>query len=100
MTMLLVRTNPDRRNQRAREILLQRIRGEFEEMPGMCLTRPQAARLFGLTPAVCDRIFAELVRESVLYRAADDLYRLHEGAARPGPRARANHLTPARPKAS
>ena len=30
------------------ENVAERVRAEFEEMPGMTLTMPQASRLFGL----------------------------------------------------
>ena len=33
--------------------LLQRVRGEFTEMPGLKLTRVQLRRLFALTDAEC-----------------------------------------------
>jgi hypothetical protein len=35
--------------------LLLRIRSEYEDMPGLCLTLRQAARLWNLEPAVCER---------------------------------------------
>ena len=33
--------------------LVERVRGEFNEMPGMQLTEAQAARLWGLEPTAC-----------------------------------------------
>ncbi|MGE3275458.1 MAG: hypothetical protein AB7O67_10120 [Vicinamibacterales bacterium] len=47
-----------------------RIRSEFSEMPGMRLTVPQAARLFGLTTVDCRRALAVLVRRRFLVRDA------------------------------
>lgn len=41
--------------------LMTRLRGEFQEMPGLALTPPQAQRLFGLTPMQCERILSGLV---------------------------------------
>ena len=38
-----------------------RIRAEYLEMPGLRLTLPQAARLFGLEPASCERTLNALV---------------------------------------
>src|SRR6185436_13601196 len=35
------------------EVMAERVRAEFEEMPGMMLTMPQASRLFGLEHEVC-----------------------------------------------
>ena len=53
----------DRRNHPVRDALAQRVRAEFAEMPGMCLTAPQARRLFGLRPDVSDRILTTLVQQ-------------------------------------
>src|SRR6476660_8561636 len=36
-----------------RAALARRIRGEFEEMPGLSLTSVQASKLFGISPDVC-----------------------------------------------
>jgi len=41
--------------------LLERVRGEFNEMPGLQLTEAQAARLWGLEPTACRRVVDELV---------------------------------------
>ena len=43
------------------ETLVQRVCAEFIEMPGLRLTFAQAARLWGLTPAVCSRVVDELI---------------------------------------
>lgn len=43
-----------------------RVRAEFDEMPGMTLTMPQASRLFGLDHEVCRTILDRLVRTSYL----------------------------------
>lgn len=45
-----------------------RIRAEFEEMPGMTLTLPQAERLFGLDQDLLRAIVERLVRASYLRR--------------------------------
>jgi hypothetical protein len=37
------------------------IRAEYREMPGMNLTLPQAARLFGLELAICEQVLTLLV---------------------------------------
>jgi hypothetical protein len=50
------------------EHLASRIRSEFQEMPGLNLTLPQAQRLWGLTPDVCAHVVDELVNRSVLQR--------------------------------
>jgi len=46
--------------------LCARVRAEFREMPGMALTLPQAARLFSLDPARCERVLGALVQAGVL----------------------------------
>jgi hypothetical protein len=46
--------------------LVERIRGEFREMPGMQLTLVQAQRLFGLEPAACRNVIDTLVDASFL----------------------------------
>ena len=54
--------------------MLQRIRGEFREMPGLKLTIGQAARLWHLDPA-SSRVFLDaLVIEGILKRKADGVY--------------------------
>ena len=64
----------DRRSHATRQALLVRVRGEFKEMPCLRLTGEQARRLFGLTPDVCDRVLATLVKEGVLARGSDERY--------------------------
>jgi hypothetical protein len=46
--------------------LVDRIRGEFREMPGLQLTLAQAQRLFGLDPAACRHVIDTLVAASFL----------------------------------
>jgi hypothetical protein len=67
---------PDRRDPAAREALLQRIRTEFEELPGQRLTDRQARRLFDLPTEVCERILTALVRERTLTCGSDGRYRI------------------------
>lgn len=45
-----------------------RVTAEYREMPGLCLTVSQAARLWGLPPDVCRAVVDELVRQGVLRR--------------------------------
>lgn len=45
---------------------LCRIRGEFLEMPGLCLTRCQAQRLWGLPCDRCDALLTILIEERFL----------------------------------
>jgi hypothetical protein len=46
--------------------LHRRIRAEFVEMPGLKLTLPQAARLFNLEQARCERVLGALVDDGAL----------------------------------
>jgi hypothetical protein len=46
--------------------LVLRVRGEYEEMPGLRLTVRQAARLFGVAPDVAHAVLERLRRTSVL----------------------------------
>jgi hypothetical protein len=52
------------------EKLVERVRGEFLEMPGLRLTMPQAARLWGLDPPSCEAVVDALVRCAFLQRTA------------------------------
>jgi len=64
--------------------VLQVIRREFCEMPGLCLTEPQARRLWGLEPNMCRALLAVLVAEEFLLPASDGVFRrrdAHDNAA-------------------
>jgi len=56
--------------------LAVRVRGEYEEMPGLRLTVPQAARLFGITTEVARIVLEDLRRASVLKCSARGNYSL------------------------
>ena len=43
-----------------------RVQAEFQEMPGLKLTVPQAARLFNLERARCERVLDALVDDGAL----------------------------------
>jgi hypothetical protein len=60
--------------------VLQRIQGEFVEMPGLRLTPAQARRLWGLDRDVCDALLAALVDANFLVRTRDGAYVRLEGA--------------------
>jgi len=46
--------------------LVDRVRGEFIEMPGLQLTMQQAARLWGMDIAACQHVIDVLVQSSFL----------------------------------
>jgi hypothetical protein len=48
--------------------LVDRVRGEFNEMPGLQLTIPQAARLLGIEQDACRDLIESLVASSFLRR--------------------------------
>jgi hypothetical protein len=48
--------------------LIERVRDEFIEMPGMQLTEAQAARLWGLEPTACRGVVDLLVGADFLRR--------------------------------
>ena len=56
------------------EDVLPRIRGEYLEMPGLCLTLAQAQRLWGLDALTCEDVLRELVDARFLRRAPNGTY--------------------------
>jgi hypothetical protein len=54
--------------------LLQRVREQYRDMPGLKLTTPQATRLFGVAPSVCATMLGALVMEDFLSRTGDGLF--------------------------
>ncbi len=48
------------------EALVARIKSEFNESPGMCLTLRQGARLWGIAPEDCVKLVDRLVQEDFL----------------------------------
>ena len=54
--------------------LLNRVRGEFIEMPGLRLKIDQAQRLWNLDRAMCESVLRSLVDAKFLGRFDDDLY--------------------------
>ena len=57
------------------DVMVSVIRSEFEEMPGMHLTRQQFGRLWNLEGTECERIIDELVADGFL--TADPKGQLH-----------------------
>ena len=66
-------TNPP---EKTHDDLAMRARAEFREMPGMCLTTAQAARLWQLSPARAEELLSELVQSGFLVRRDGQRYRL------------------------
>jgi len=57
-------------------VLAERVRAEYREMPGLCLSLAQAARLLGLERHVCFGILADLLDEGFLRQTARGDYAL------------------------
>lgn len=60
--------------------MLQRIQGEFIEMPGLRLTAPQAQRLWGLDREICMALLGALVEAQFLARTRDGSFIRVDGA--------------------
>ena len=54
--------------------LLNRVRSEFIEMPGLRLRIDQAQRLWNLDRAMCESVLRSLVEAKFLHRLENDLY--------------------------
>ena len=67
----------ERRNPASREALLRRITVEYQDMPGLLLTLPQAQRLFGLRDDICLRVLQALVNDAILRRDKNGSYARH-----------------------
>ena len=63
------------------ESLLERVRAEYLEMPGLRLKPEQVHRLFGMERPVCRQVLDALVEAKFLCAKADGTYsRLTDGA--------------------
>jgi hypothetical protein len=54
--------------------LLRRVESEYREMPGMCVTAPQAQRLWGLDSTTCSFVLMTLVERRILRRTPRGTY--------------------------
>jgi len=62
--------------------VLQRIQGEYSEMPGLRLTAAQAQRLWGLERAICDELLGALVDAKFLSQTRDWAFIKTDGGPR------------------
>jgi hypothetical protein len=53
---------------------VQIVRGEFQEVPGLRLSKPQFQRLWGLDGKTCDALVNELVDEHFLKQTPNGTY--------------------------
>jgi len=51
--------------------ITERVRAEFEEMPGLVLTLPQASRFFGLDRETTQSVIEKLVRSGDVKKTDD-----------------------------
>jgi len=63
------------------EEMLRRVQGEYLEMPGLRLTKPQARRLWGLDAASCDALLGALIDAKFLFRTRDGAFMRIDQAA-------------------
>ena len=72
------------------EDVLQRIQGEFVEMPGLCLTAAQAQRLWNLDRDFCEKLLDALVDAKFLVQRRDGSFsRVDGGPTQMAPRSAA-----------
>jgi hypothetical protein len=64
------------------EDVLQRIQGEYVEMPGLRLTPAQAQRLWGLDRPTCEQLLRVLVKDKFLSETRDGSFVRTEGGPR------------------
>jgi hypothetical protein len=57
--------------------VVQRIRAEYLEMPGITLRAEQVQRLCGMDSALCESVLAALVESGFLSKRADGAYGRH-----------------------
>ena len=70
--------------------VLQRIQGEYVEMPGLRLTAAQAQRLWGLDRSVCEQLLNVLVNANFLSQTRDGSFVMTDGSTvRTAPRSAA-----------
>lgn len=66
----LPRARPVKARSAALEQVATRVRAEYLEMPGLCLTREQARCLWALEPDVCNQVLEYLVESGFLVETA------------------------------
>ena len=60
---------------------LRLVTTEYQEMPGLSLTRPQMQRLWGMDPYTCEALTDALVAARVLRRTLAGTYVAHGASA-------------------
>jgi hypothetical protein len=65
--------------QRRIELLAPRVRAEYLEMPGLCLTLEQAQRLWNVERRTCEALLESLIDARFLHRTERQLFVLRGG---------------------
>jgi hypothetical protein len=60
--------------------LVQRLREEFEETPGLCLTVREASRFWALDEVTCGCVLTDLTAQGFLARGVDGRFRCSAAA--------------------
>jgi len=60
--------------------LVQRLREEFEEIPGLRLTVREASRFWALDEVTCGQVLTELMTEGFLARSGDGRFQVYAAA--------------------
>ena len=74
MMMWFDRAAPEAGRRGCPDSLLNRIRGEYLEMPGLRLTLAQAQRLWNQPGDVCEYVLTRLVDDGFLRRTCDGAF--------------------------
>jgi hypothetical protein len=72
------RVTSHRQTVQDRQRIAERVRAEYREMPGLCLSLAQAARLLGLDRPMCGEVFRALVHDGFLRETSRGHYVLAE----------------------
>jgi len=86
----------DRARETFTDAILQRVYGEFLEMPGLRLTARQAQRLWGLDEQTCAELLEHLVDAKFLCRSAHGYSRISDGPVFPRTRMAKAEIDPVR----
>jgi len=60
--------------------VVQRIREEFEETPGLRLTVREASRFWAMDEATCQLVLLDLVSQGFLAQGIDNRYQMYSAA--------------------
>jgi hypothetical protein len=72
--------------------IIQRIRAEYLEMPGLQLTADQLQRLCGIERTVCEAVLESLVSDNFLWMKSDGRYARLTHGTMPRPKPASAHL--------